>query len=53
MQRTTDSLGAQDDSKMHDRPANVVLPEDESGKKRAQSWNYHSAIDMMAHLAST
>jgi len=53
IQRIVDTLGIQDESKMHDTPANVTLNRDESGKDRVQSWNYRSVIGMMSYLAST
>ena len=36
IQRIIDALGIQDESKMHNTPANVTLNRDKSGKKRAQ-----------------
>ena len=39
-QRIIDALGVQEEHKMHDAPANVVLNRDENGKKRVQDWKY-------------
>ena len=37
IQRMLDALGFNDDSKMHDAPANAILHKDKKGKQRAQN----------------
>ena len=46
-------LSVQEESKMHDTPANITLNRDENGKKRVQEWNYCSAIGMIPYQVST
>ena len=42
-----------EDSKLNNAPANVVLREDKDGKNKTQTWNYRSVIWMLTCLAST
>ena len=52
--RILNDLSLQDDNcKMHDTPANVVLTKSTSGEERNQNWNYRSIIGMMMFLASS
>ena len=53
IERTFETLGLNDDSKIHDAPANGTLHKDADGKNRVQSWNYRSTVSMLNYVAST
>ena len=47
------SLDGDENTKVHDIPANKVLQKDEDGEERKATWNYRSIIGMMMYLASS
>ena len=52
IERILNTLHLQNESKMHDTPANKILTKTSTGP-RQQDWNYRSVIGMMNFLAAT
>jgi hypothetical protein len=53
IQRIIAAVGLQDDSKMHNTPANVLLHKDTDGPPFDAPWKYRSLVGMLSYLANT